>query len=174
MWLRTLPALLLVGLANCGAGKERPAANMSLTSSAFQNGASIPAQYTCDGAKQPPPLAWGTPPHGTKSFALILDDPDAPSGTFRHWAQYDVPANLRALGAGTLPGHTAINEFGAPGYGPPCPPRGNGAHHYRFKLYALDLARLNVGANPKVADVEKEAAKHAITRGDLVGTYERR
>lgn len=149
-------------------------AQLNLTSGAFGNGAAIPAQYTCDGASQSPPLTWSDPPQGTKSFALVVDDPDAPSGTFGHWGAYDIPASARSIAAGQAVGSQAVNGFGKTGYGAPCPPPGHGAHHYRFKLYALDVDRLDVGANPKVAEVESKAEKHALGRGELVGTYERK
>jgi Raf kinase inhibitor-like YbhB/YbcL family protein len=146
---------------------------ISLTSSAFTDGQAIPQQYTCDGDNQSPPLAWGEPPAETKSFALIVDDPDAPGGTFRHWGAYDLPASTRSLAAGQSMGTQAINGFGKPGYGGPCPPPGHGTHHYRFKLYALSVARLELPPNSKVEEVESEARKHAVASGELVGTYER-
>ena len=186
------PALLLIAAASCGASNraandsERGTAmanaalaKIELTSGAFKDGGAIPAQFTCDGGGQSPPLSWGEPPQGTKSFALIVDDPDAPSGTFGHWGAFDIPANLRSLDAGagnsaaaTFP--QAINGFGKPGYGAPCPPPGHGVHHYRFKLYALDVDKLGGSANPKIADVEREAQKHAVGQAQLTGTYERR
>jgi Raf kinase inhibitor-like YbhB/YbcL family protein len=182
-----LPALLGIALASCGA-RDRSAnendggravenatlAKLALTSGAFQNGQTIPVQFTCDGANQTPPLAWGEPPAETKSFALVVDDPDAPSGTFRHWGVYDIPASARSIGGGQRIGTEVSNDFGKPGYGGPCPPKGHGPHHYHFKLFALDVDRLNLRPNSKVADVENEAKKHAIATGELIGTYERR
>ena len=147
-------------------------AKLELTSDAFQNGKPIPVQYTCDGANQTPALHWSDPPAGTRSFALVIDDPDAPSGTFRHWGVFDIPASARSIGAGT--GTEVINDFGKRGYGGPCPPKGHGAHHYHFKLFALNIERLNLSPASKVVDVEKEASEHAIAQGELVGTYERR
>lgn len=185
--LRTLPLIVCVALASCGARDH--AANESngeaavenatltkleLTSSAFQNGQPIPVRYTCDGENRSPSLSWGDPPQGTKSFALVIDDPDAPSGTFRHWGVFDIPASARSIGGGQPVGREVTNDFGRPGYGGPCPPKGHGPHHYHFKLFALDVGKLNIGAAPKVLDVETEAAKHAIAKGDLVGTYERK
>ena len=154
-------------------------AKIGLTSAAFQNGQPIPQQHSCDGANQSPALNWDEPPQGTKGFALIVDDPDAPSGTFRHWAAYDIPANLRSLdaGAGNSAGSAfaqAVNDMGKTGYGGPCPPKGHGIHHYHFKLFALDVDKLGVPANSKVLDVENEASKHALGTGELIGTYERR
>ncbi len=146
---------------------------LGLTSGAFQEGQPIPRQYSCDGADQSPPLAWGEPPQGTKSFALVVDDPDAPGGTFRHWGAYDIPATARSIAAGEAVGTQAANDFGKSGYGGPCPPEGHGVHHYHFKLFALDVDKLDLPANAKVADVERAADAHAIGRAELIGTYER-
>lgn len=186
-WQAIAPALMLAALASCGARNQisnetegaRTVENatltkLQLTSDAFQNGQPIPVQYSCDGADQSPALQWGEPPQGTKSFALVVDDPDAPSGTFRHWGVYDIPASARSIGGGQRIGTEVTNDFGKPGYGGPCPPKGHGVHHYHFKLFALDVDRLEVGANAKIADVEKAAQDHALARGELVGTYERR
>jgi Raf kinase inhibitor-like YbhB/YbcL family protein len=180
-----LSALSVLALASCGARNEAadqqqggPAmdnaslAKLDLTSPAFQNGQAIPTQFTCDGADQQPPLAWGEPPAGTKGFALAVDDPDAPSGTFRHWGAFNIPASARSLEAGSF--DETVNDFGRPGYGGPCPPKGHGPHHYHFKLFALDTDRLTLGASAKVAALETEAEKHALAKAELVGIYERR
>jgi Raf kinase inhibitor-like YbhB/YbcL family protein len=177
--MRFAPILLLAAAASCGTANDQAVAQFNLTSPAFQNGQAIPSQYTCDSAGQSPPLAWSQPPAGTRSLALVVDDPDAPSGTFRHWGAYDIPANLRSLdaGAGNSAGSSfaqAVNGFGKIGYGGPCPPNGHGPHHYRFKLYALSVDKLAGPANPKVEDVESEAQKHLVGRAELTGTYERR
>jgi Raf kinase inhibitor-like YbhB/YbcL family protein len=145
-----------------------------MISDAFQNGGAIPDYHTCDGANQSPPLSWGDLPEGTKSIALVVDDPDAPGGTFRHWGAFNIPASTRRIGAGQQVGTQAVNDFGKAGYGGPCPPKAHGPHHYHFKLFALDVDRLDLGSIVKVADVEKEASKHAIAEGELIGTYERR
>jgi len=147
---------------------------LDVTSSAFGEGQPIPRQYTCDGADQSPPLAWGEPPGGTRSFALVVDDPDAPSGLFRHWGAYDIPASARSIASGQSIGAEAVNGFGKSGYGGPCPPKGHGPHHYHFKLYALDVERLAVQPNAKVEQIESEAQKHAVGQGELIGTYERK
>ena len=148
-------------------------ARIDLRSSAFDDGQPIPTQYTCDGEDQSPALSWGEPPPGTKSFALVVDDPDAPSGRFRHWGTFDIPASARSIGAGQAAGKQAVNGFGKAGYGGPCPPPGHGPHHYHFKLYALDVGELGLSADAKVEQVESEARKHAIAQGELIGTYER-
>ena len=184
---RTISMILLVALAGCGAREPttnqstggRPVDNatltkVALTSSAFQDGQPIPAQYGCDGANQSPPLSWGEPPHGTRSFALVVDDPDAPGGTFRHWATYDIPAATRSIAARQAIGAQAVNDFGKTGYGGPCPPTGHGPHHYHFKLFALPADKLDVGPDAKAGDVETAAEKQAIAQGGLVATYERK
>jgi len=180
-------ALALVALASCGARNDATnesnggtavenatLTKLSIISDAFKNGQPIPRQYTCDGTDQTPVLRWGAPPEGTKSFALVIDDPDAPSGTFRHWGVFDIPASTRAIGGGQSVGTEVNNDFGKLGYGGPCPPKGHGPHHYHFKLFALDVDRLNIAAGAKVLDVANEATKHAIAQGELVGTYERK
>ena len=113
---------------------------MQITSSAFTNNTVIPSKYTCDGDNVSPPLAWQDVPEGTKLFKLIVDDPDAPSGTWTHWVLYNIPAdtkslpeNIKQLPAGTKVGS---NSWQKKEYGGPCPP--SGQHHYHFKLYALD------------------------------------
>ncbi|MFL6731807.1 MAG: YbhB/YbcL family Raf kinase inhibitor-like protein [Sphingomicrobium sp.] len=147
---------------------------LTITSEAFQNGQNIPTQYTCDGADQAPALKWGEPPAGTRSFALVVDDPDAPGGTFRHWGVYDISGSARSLGGAERVGTEVANDFGKAGYGGPCPPKGHGPHHYHFKLFALDTEKLGVPAGARVADVEMAAQQHAIAQEELVGTYERR
>jgi Raf kinase inhibitor-like YbhB/YbcL family protein len=150
-----------------------------LKSDAFAEGQALPTQYTCDGGDQSPPLTWSEPPPGTKSFALIVDDPDAPSGLFRHWGAFNIPAGAQNLpaGAGSAASGTidqAQNDFGKPGYGGACPPKGHGPHHYRFKLLALGVDRLDIGPDANVKDVEAEAEKHLVGRAELMATYERK
>lgn len=182
--LRIAPALALVVVASCG-GSDRSnnggaavenatLTKLQLTSDAFQAGQSIPTQFTCDGADETPLLHWGEPPAGTKSFALVIDDPDAPSGTFRHWGVFDIPASARSIGGSQRIGTEVANDFGKSGYGGPCPPKGHGPHHYHFKLFALDTEKLDVAAGAKVGDVEKAAQKHALAEGELIGVYERK
>lgn len=151
---------------------------LMLSSSAFADGAALPTEFTCDGANQSPPLEWSDPPNGTRSFVLIVDDPDAPSGTFSHWAAFNIPPTARDLAAGA--GNQsegmmsqARNDFGKSGYGGACPPNGHGPHRYRFKLLALDVGRLDVPADALAKDVEARAEQHLIARAELTGTYER-
>ena len=148
-------------------------AKLDLTSDAFQDGQPIPTQYTCDGANQTPSLRWSDPPAETKSFALVIDDPDAPGGTFRHWGVFDIPGSVRSIGGGERTGTEVRNDFGKPGYGGPCPPKGHGPHHYHFKLFALDVDRLGLGADAKIADIEQSAGQHLLAQGELIATYER-
>jgi Raf kinase inhibitor-like YbhB/YbcL family protein len=188
---RTLPAiataLALIALTSCGASRRSADQNqggatvenatltkVELTSGDFANGQPIPTQFTCDGAGRTPTLRWSDPPPGTKGFALVIDDPDAPSGTFRHWGVFDIPASARSIGEGQRSGTEVTNDKGTKGYTGPCPPQGHGAHHYHFKLFALDTDRLGLSGDAKVAEVEDAARNHAIAEGELVGTYERK
>ncbi len=148
-----------------------------LTSSAFKAGGTIPAPHTCDGADSSPPLQWSGAPDGTRSFALVCADPDAPGRTFYHWAIYDMPPAAKSLPA-NYPAETrdhvrqAINDFGRRGYRGPCPPPGP-AHHYHFTLYALKVDRLSVPAAPRCFEVEAAARKDALAQAELVGLYGR-
>lgn len=147
----------------------------TLTSTDFEDGQRIPEVHSCDGADQSPQLSWDEPPPGTKSFALIMDDPDAPNGTFTHWAAYDIPANVTGIKRGEGGQFKqAVNDFGKTGYGGPCPPKGHGTHRYRFKLYALDVDGLTVPTDATVAQVEQEAQRHQIALAQITGTYERK
>lgn len=153
------------------------AAAFSLTSPAFTEGGAIPSKYTCDaGQTNPSPaLAWKDVPAGTKSFALILHDPDAPlAGGFTHWVLYDVPATTSSLPEGFQPGSVGVSGtsgFRRAGYGGPCPP--SGVHHYHFMLSALDVATLGLPAGATKADVEKAMAGHVLGKAELIGTYQR-
>lgn len=153
---------------------------LKLTSPVFADGDAIPSLYTCDSEGRSLPMAWSGAPAGTKSFALICDDPDAPGGTFSHWAIWNIPGEHGALYE-SLPIDAQLdeglcqgtNDFGQTGYGPPCPPQGHGAHRYIFRLYALDRPRLDVAPAAKVPDVEQAAKPHALETANLTGTYER-
>lgn len=181
-WRTAAPAIL-IALASCGPRHQpkggsqvdqRPLTRIGLASDAFADGQPIPARYACDGAGEAPPLHWGEAPRGTRSFALVVDDPDAPGGTFGHWGVFDIPASARSIGGGQRVGAEVTNDFGKPGYGAPCPPEHGGAHHYHFKLFALDTGTLDLPPAAKVADVENAATQHALAEGELVGTYERK
>lgn len=150
---------------------------LTVTSFAFKEGEAIPAQYTCEGRDASPPLAWTDPPDGTKSFALISDDPDAPMKTWVHWVLYDLPASIRSLPQGMpvdaqLPdgSRQGVTDFGRTGYGGPCPP--SGTHRYYFKLYALDTT-LSLSAQATKAHVEAAMKGHVLAQAQLMGTYRR-
>ena len=148
----------------------------TLSSPVFSDGDRIPVRYSCDGQDISPPLAWGGAPQGTKSFALVVEDPDAPSGTFMHWGVYDIPVHTDHLGAafpaaGPFP--QARNDPGEARYAGPCPPPGNGVHHYHFHLMALDVARLSLNNQAVVADLKQLAAPHMLESAEIVGIYSR-
>ena len=151
---------------------------LTLSSSAFKPGGEIPRQYTCEGADQSPALTWSGAPAGTKSFALIADDPDAPVGTWVHWVAYDLPGDATGLPQGvpakeTLAGNgrQGVNDFRKVGYGGPCPPPGK-AHRYFFRLYALD-APTNLPARATKAEVLRAIEGHVLAQAELMGTYKR-
>ena len=151
---------------------------MQLSSPAFAPGAEIPAVHTCEGADRPPPLAWSGAPAGTKSFALVVDDPDAPDPkapktVWVHWVVYNLPAaTTRLPEGGKLPSGAleGVNDFKRPGWGGPCPPVGR--HRYFFKLYALDVVLPDLG-RPTKAELEKAMKGHVVGNAELVGTYEK-
>lgn len=149
---------------------------MRLTSSAFSEGERIPVRYTCDGDDESPPLAWAGVPKSAKSLVLLCDDPDAPRGTWHHWAVYDIPPATNALPAGLSPRNAdfkqATNDFRKLGYGGPCPPLGR-PHHYYFRLLALSVAKLALDKAPTCADVAAEAKRHMIAEASLCGIYGR-
>ncbi len=148
-----------------------------LKSSAFTEGKPIPSKYTCDGEDLSPPLEWADAPAGTKSYALIADDPDAPMGTWVHWVAWNLPSSADELGEGTaadasLPDGTrqGITDFKRPGYGGPCPP--SGTHRYFFKLYALD-GKLDLPSATTKKDLEKAMSGRVLGQAQLMGTYAR-
>jgi Raf kinase inhibitor-like YbhB/YbcL family protein len=147
-------------------------AEFSLTSSAFAPGGSISRRHTCDGEDRSPPLSWSAPPAGTRSLALILDDPDAPGGRFIHWLAWGISPDTGGLAEGEAAPLEGRNDFGAAGYRGPCPPRGHGPHRYRFQLHAVaeDL-RLASGAG--VQELERALTAKDLAVAELVGTYER-
>jgi Raf kinase inhibitor-like YbhB/YbcL family protein len=183
--MKLLLAVILFGcfVATSGAAGDKPAKektmNIQITSTAFSEGQPIPQKYTCQGSDVSPPLKWTNAPANTKSFALIMDDPDAPMGTWVHWVLYDLPATTTGLAEDTpksqfLPGDAkqGLNSWPRLGYGGPCPPPGK-AHRYFFKLYALDIVLdLKPGATKK--DVETAMKGHVLAEGQLMGTYQRK
>ncbi|HKP74882.1 MAG TPA: YbhB/YbcL family Raf kinase inhibitor-like protein [Longimicrobiaceae bacterium] len=172
--------LLSLSLAACSGAHDALDAPLaiSLTSAAFRANGAIPAVHTCDGGDRSPALAWSGVPSKAKSLALIVDDPDAPRGTWVHWVIYDIPPTANGLpeGAGSSGGavprgtRRGSNDFERDGYGGPCPP--SGRHRYVHKLYALDVLLPDLH-EPRKGDLERAMEGHVLARGELVGTYER-
>ena len=151
---------------------------LQIASTAFSAGETIPKKFTCDGPDVSPKLNWNEPPAKTQSFALTMDDPDAPMGTWVHWVLFDLPAETRELVEGVAKqdqlangARHGRNDFGKIGYGGPCPPPGN-PHRYFFKLYALD-AKLNLKAGATKTEVERAMKGHILAQAELVGRYGR-
>jgi Raf kinase inhibitor-like YbhB/YbcL family protein len=144
----------------------------ALGSSAFRQDEQIPSRHTCDGADVSPPLTWTDPPDGTGAFALVVDDPDAPSGTFTHWLLADIAATDRSCAEGHSVGVQGTNDFGRRGYGGPCPPKGHGRHRYRFHLHALSRP---VGLPAGISRSQVDAALQGLVLDTavLTGWYER-
>lgn len=182
----SLAALILAGLPTCnknghpsqpGSSAPRPA-TLTVSSPSLKEGGPIIRQHTCDGADRSPALSWTAPPAGTKSFALIVDDPDAPSGTFTHWVLYELSPDRRELPEGLAPelgakgmAFQGKNDFGKLGYGGPCPPAGK-PHHYRFTVYALSAPTgLPPGASRK--ELEQAMQGRILAQGTLTSIYER-
>jgi len=155
---------------------------MQLSSAAFEPGGRIPDRHTCDGEDLSPPLAWSEAPTGTRSFTLIMDDPDAPPGTWIHWVLYDLPAGGSGLEEG-VPKNASLDSgachgvcwgvlsYSRVGYHGPCPPPGT-PHRYSFRLYALD-SRLDLPAKATKEQVERAMEGHVLARAELVGLYGR-
>lgn len=144
----------------------------ALTSSAFDAGAEIPTRYTCDGDDVSPPLAWSDAPAGTRSLALVVDDPDAPGGTFTHWLAWGLKPDARRLEEGQAPAVEGRNDFGKTGYRGPCPPPGHGAHRYFFRLRAVD-AELDLAPGAGKDELERLIGEHELAVAELMGTYAR-
>ena len=156
--------------------------SLSLVSADFDAGGNIPAIHTCDGPDTAPALSWTGAPPGTKSFALIVDDPDAPDPaapkmTWVHWVLYNIPLSAASLpssvrGTDLPPGtRTGLNDWKKSAYGGPCPPIGT--HRYVHKLYALDVELPDLG-HPTKAELEKAMKGHVLAQGQLIGTYHKR
>ena len=143
---------------------------LSVTSPAFENNKPIPVKYTCDGANINPPLTIEDVPEETKALVLIVDDPDAPMGTFDHWVVWNIPPTTRKIEENTVPGTEGISTSRKHAYGGPCPPYGT--HRYFFKVYALDT-QLDLKSNSSKRDVEKAMKGHILAEGELMGLYSR-
>jgi Raf kinase inhibitor-like YbhB/YbcL family protein len=147
-------------------------ADFELTSSVFDEGQPIPEKYSCDGENVSPSLSWSSPPEGTRSFALIVHDPDAPSGDFVHWVAWGIDPGAGGLEEGAHPPGEGANGFGENGYGGPCPPPGHGAHRYFHELFALDT-ELDLEEGASSEQLEDAMEGHVLGGAELVGTYER-
>jgi hypothetical protein len=175
----------VLGAAGCGGKEQESAMSLKLESSAFQHGQPIPVDYTGDGRDVSPPLSWSGVPEGTAEFALICDDPDAPSAEpWVHWLIYKIPGSARSLPEG-IPGQARVQDprdamqgrnswtsGSTMGYRGPAPPEGSGAHHYHFRLYALD-APINLRAGMDKKALLNAMRGHILAEGELIGTYER-
>jgi Raf kinase inhibitor-like YbhB/YbcL family protein len=171
--------LILIALTG-GAAEGASMATFTLASPAFQNQAAMPKRFTCQGGDTSPPLAWSGAPAGTKSFALILDDPDAPDPaapqtTWVHWVLYDIPADIHAFTEGASKNMPAgirdgLNDWERSGYGGPCPPVGR--HRYFHKLYALDTALPDL-KSPTKDQLLAAMQGHVLAEAQLIGTYQK-
>jgi Raf kinase inhibitor-like YbhB/YbcL family protein len=171
---------LLAVISGCIAEKKEVDTMEKITISAevFKEGEIIPAEYTCEGKNVSPSLSWKGIPAGTKSIAMIMDDPDAPGGTFVHWLLFNIPGNTQKLPKG-IPRNQTLddgslqgkNDFERLGYGGPCPPPGK-PHRYYFKIYALDTKlKLQPGASRQ--QLENAMKGHILSTGELMGKYQR-
>jgi len=179
--------VLVLGLFGCESrkptevrkAKGKQMENIEVTSPAFGEGEMIPAEYTADGRNISPLIEWTAGPEGTKSIALINDDPDAPMGTWVHWVVYNIPADVTSLEENVLPEETLANgaqqgttDFGRIGYGGPAPP--SGTHRYFFKVYALDTMLEDLPTGATKSQVEAAMQGHILAEGQLMGKYSRR
>ncbi len=157
--------------ATTPAPKQAPK-NMKLTSVAFANEEKIPVEFTCDGKKINPPFSISGVPEGTKSLAMIVDDPDAPAGTFTHWVIWNIDAGTKEILSGQIPpkSQEGTNSAGRIGYTPPCPP--SGSHRYFFTLFALDTT-IGLDGKAKKADLEAAMKGHIMEQTNLIGSYAR-
>ncbi len=162
----------------CAEDESASVQTLTVQSKAFHQNHKIPSRFTCDGDDVSPDLAWSNVPKGTESYVVIVDDPDAPKGTWVHWVVYNIPlpvTNLpqglpheEMLANGELQGMT---DFGRVGYGGPCPP--SGTHRYFFKVYALDTM-LDFKAGASKSEVEAAMTGHILAQGELMGKYQRK
>jgi hypothetical protein len=145
---------------------------MKLESPVFKNSESIPSKYTCDGDNVNPPLKISAMPDEAKSLVLIVDDPDAPRGTWVHWLVWNIQPDTKEVNENTVPKGAVegMTSFGKAGYGGPCPP--SGIHRYFFKIYAIDKI-LDISAKSKMADLEQAINGHVLSSAELMGRYEK-
>jgi Raf kinase inhibitor-like YbhB/YbcL family protein len=169
-----------IAVASCREGggdvlspSGRTMETLAVTSRSFSSDGEIPVDYTCDGADRSPQLTWSAPPSGTKSFAVVVEDPDAASGTFTHWIVYNIAADARvlpeAVDPSTVGGASGLNDFKRPGYGGPCPPQLE-IHHYVFRVFALNAA-LDARPEPNREAIDSAMSGHVLAAGALVGSF---
>lgn len=181
-WTLVVLATVLAPVG-CGTNHSEPeppgldasdAVPLSVASSAFARNSPIPVTYTCEGSNDSPPLQWGEAPAGTETFAIVVEDPDAPGGTFTHWILYDIPASVHELRAGADAGklprgaRRGENDWIHDAWDGPCPPKGT--HRYVHRVFALD-DDLGDLSDPDRHELERAAKGHVIAKGEVVGTY---
>lgn len=182
--LRVLAVVAVMGLSACkkeepavssspSPAPSAPASSLTVSTPAWLPGQPIPKEFTCDGEDKSPEVKWTNAPASTKSFALVVDDPDAPGGTFTHWVIFDMPIPSThvpeaAQGIGTQ----AKNDFGNAKWNGPCPPKGKGEHRYFFRLYALDVDALGLPEGASRGDVEKKMDGHVVGKAETMGVYQ--
>jgi Raf kinase inhibitor-like YbhB/YbcL family protein len=147
-------------------------ADFTLTSNAFDSGQEIPRRHSCEGDDVSPPLSWSGAPEGARSLALIVDDPDAPGGTFTHWLAWAIQPESAGIGEGEIAPVEGRNDFGTIGYRGPCPPSGHGPHRYFFRLHALD-ANVVLERGARKRDLERALEGHVLGAAELHGRYQR-
>jgi Raf kinase inhibitor-like YbhB/YbcL family protein len=176
--LGLIGAALLATTAAAGAADSGGAATLKVTSSAFDDGGRIPAEYTCEGKGVAPPISWTAVPPATRSIAVLVEDPDAPNGTFEHFVAFNLPPERKSLPTEAVksiaPGSalkTARNSSGTIGFAPICPP--SGRHHYKFEVVALD-AMLDLPPGSDAQSVRAAMQGHVLARGELIGIFGKR
>jgi Raf kinase inhibitor-like YbhB/YbcL family protein len=147
--------------------------DFALRSPAFEDGAPIPRRHTCEGQDVSPALEWTAPPAEAHSLALVVEDPDAPGGTFTHWLAWGIEPRARGLVEGQRPPLEGRNDFRQRGWRGPCPPRGHGRHRYVFRLVALDVALEELARGATARDVDEAVSGHILAAAELLGTFER-
>lgn len=173
LWILSLLLALTIPFLTITVNKEtEKMESLTISSPAFSHGAAIPARYTCDGADSSPPLVFGKIPQAAQMLALIMDDPDAPAGTWVHWVVWNIPVQTFQIPENGLPlgASQGRNDWKRNSYGGPCPP--SGTHHYYFRLYALDTP-LQIASSSTKADLERAMQGHILAKGELMGTYRR-
>jgi hypothetical protein len=168
----TITSAAILGMTAIALLGAAGGARMKITSSAFQQGGNIPSKFSCDGPNSSPPLQISDVPPEAKSLVLIVDDPDAPSGLFTHWAVWNISPQTATIGEGNTPeGVQGTNDFGKSGYGGPCPP--SGTHRYYFKVFALDR-ELDLPVGAKRSQLDAAMKGHVIAQGELMGRYSKK